>query len=257
MRQNKMTINKGQKGQAVVEFAIFGSIILLGFGVLLSHIQRSNDQQYLQMEAFRQAQNKACTYLPSNDGAGASVQMTIIQNRRYADISNDFAKGSPQTVSANSSVLWAIPEVADSDDDEGDHESADLVVYRINDNEKVANYRSYVPYKKRDDWYFTIEDTTTDTETEYNGTVEKQEDKAGITNRRSAELKDTVHTNMTFTIREKDSGGGNDENDKILDSGKFWDITQGGYRDASGQYRYSTSNLGKRVDRERSWRTEF
>lgn len=233
-----------------MELAVFGSIILLGFGLLLSHLQRSNDQQYVQMEAFRRALEKACNYSPSEGGAGASVQMNLVHNRRYVEAGGDYGKGSPQTLSGSAQVIWAIPS--------GGEESDSLVVYRINEDEKVADYSNYVSSDDRDEKYFTIEDTTTDSGTEYTGTVEKQEDTAGITNIRTAKLKDTLHTNITYTVRETDSGGDNPENDEILEEGEFWDIKQGVYRDpVTGQYKYSSSALGTEAQEERAWRTDF
>lgn len=242
--------NKRQRGQAVVELAVFASIILLGFGLLLSHLQRSNDQQYVQMEAFRRALEKANQYTPASGGAGASVQMNLVHNRRYAETGGDYGKGSPQTLSGSAQVLWAVPS--------GGEQADSLVVYRINDDEKVANYRDYVPAEERETKYFTIEDTTTDSGTEYTGTVEKQEDAAGITNIRTAELKDSLHTNITYTVRATDSGGDNPENDKIEEKGEFWNIQQGGYRDpVDGQYKYSSNALGTVTHEERAWRTDF
>lgn len=252
-----MKRNRNQRGQAVVELAIFGSIILLGFGILVSHLQRTNDQQYTQMEAFRRALEKACNYY-GGAGSGASVQMNLIRNRRYAELGGDYAKGAPQTVSGSAQVIWSVPEGAKPGDEAGEHEPANLVVYRINEDEMVKSYREYVPYDAREAWYFTIEDTTTQTDTQYTGTMEKEEDSSGITTKRTARLKDNLRTNITYTVRQKDSGGGNPENDVIISSGEFWNLEQGIYRDpVDGQYRYSESTLGAEEERERTWRTEF
>src|SRR3989338_6091856 len=116
-------INK--KGQAVAEMALFGSLVLMIFAVLLSYIQRANEQQYVQMEAFRRALEKGNTYQGADsEGAGASVQLTLIENRRVADIQAGFRKGSGQTFNASSNVFWAVPKVGG--------QAKSVSVYRIN-----------------------------------------------------------------------------------------------------------------------------
>ena len=50
-----MNILYNKRGQAAVEMAIFGVIVLMVFGTLLSYLQKLNDQQYIQMETFRQS----------------------------------------------------------------------------------------------------------------------------------------------------------------------------------------------------------
>ena len=47
------------RGQAVAELAIFGSLILLVFSIILMYGQRLETQQQVKMEAFRKALQKA------------------------------------------------------------------------------------------------------------------------------------------------------------------------------------------------------
>lgn len=251
-----------ERGQAVIELALLGSMTIFVFSVLVNYIQRFNDQQYMQMKVFRIALEKACNH-DGSSGAGSSVEMNILETRRQASVNGDFGKGVSQPVSASASVNWAIPgDNSDKNDDEDQraekNEPLSLFVYRVNDNEKTINKRKYVPYDQRKKWYFTIEDTVTDTDTEYTGTVEKQEDAGGITNSRSANLKETIHTNITCAVKKKDSGGGDTDKDTILKKSEFWDVTQGAYRDSNdGQYKYSEQVVGKELERERTWRTDF
>lgn len=218
-----MRVMRNQKAQAVVEMALFGSLILLLFATLLSYLQRANEQQYVQMEAFRRALAKGNTFQgASSEGAGASVQLTSIQNRRLSDISESFRKGSPQTLSASSSVFWAVPKVGSKPDN--------AIVFKVNDDEKeIIN-----------DPEVKVENIDSSQKTSFEESNLKQETPSAITNTRTSKLKDTVTT-------------------KFLDKeGKtIWEITQGIYRDEKGQYRYSESQVDKEITRGKSWRTDF
>lgn len=245
-----------QKGQAVVEMAIFGSILLLLFGTLLSYLQRSNDQQYIQMEAFRRALEKGCTYGSESDGAGASVQLTLIQNRRHTDLSGEFYKGSPQSLSASSNVFWAVPKV------QGD-ESPNLIVFRVNEDEGVWDYRDFVDkeHDRYDDdgnerqkyWSFETEDTQTDSQLNFDEETRKEEDTSAITTTRSSSLGDELTIKIPYVVKEVDKD--DEDYEQIVNSGTLWEPTQYLYR-ADGQYKYSSA-AGGRVERSRTWRTAF
>jgi len=236
-----------KKGQAVVEFGIFGSLLLVIFGVLLSHLQRANDEQYVKMEAFRRAQEKACTF---NGGHGASVQFTLIQNRRQSDMFGGFRKGSPQSLNASASIYWAVPP------SEKDAEAASLIAFRVNEDEKVINYRDYVP-KDRDDWSFRTEDINSYSDTVFDETISKTETPAGIISARTSSLQDSINTVITYSVRQED-GDDDDKNDPKIEEGDLWNLTQKLYRDSNGQYKYKTGAANNTtIQRARQWDTKF
>lgn len=247
------------KAQAVVELAIFGSLILLVFGVLLSFMQRFNDQQYVQMEAFRRALEKGCTYLgETSEGAGASVQYTLLTDRRHVDLSGGFRKGSSATLSASSNVFWAVPKVG--------AQSESLIVYRINEDERARNYRDFVSKEQDDNWSFRTEDMITNSDLDFTETITKQETPQAITNTKNSTLQETRTITIPYSITEKDDDN-DDENDVVVGGGTFWE-GQGGpngeliqrlYRDSSdGQYKYSSQiPQGRIVERSKTWVTAF
>jgi len=215
---------RNQKGQAVAEMALFGSLILMIFVSLISYLQRSNDQQYVQMEAFRRALAKGNTFQgEASEGAGASVQLTLIQNRRYSDNSGSFRKGSPQAFSASSNVFWAVSKVGAKPDN--------AIVFKVNDDEKEIINNPDVK----------VENIDSSQKTNFSETTLKQETPQAITNTRTSTLKDTVTTKFL------------DE-----DGNSVWEVTQGAYRDAAdGQYKYHSSQVDNEIVRGKSWRTEF
>ena len=99
MKRFKLTKN----GQAAVELAIFGSLILTGFAVLLSYSQTFTEQQALQQQAFRMALRKAY----SENGF---VSYNIIKHHRAPNIFGNFGQGNRESISAGSSVLWSMGE---------------------------------------------------------------------------------------------------------------------------------------------------
>lgn len=260
--------NYNHKAQAVVELAIFGSIILLVFGTLLSFMQRFNDQQYVQMEAFRRALEKGCTYLgETSEGAGASVQYTLITDRRHVELSGGFRKGSPTTLSASSNVFWAVPKAG--------AQSESLIVYRINEDEQARNYTDFIPADAGDDQSFVLEPTISGSRSDFREIVRKEETSQTITNVRDSSLTEEKAIIIPYTIRPKDDY----EESHIIRSGTFWEGQEGTvladwdgdgeeeealvqrlYRDSSdGQYKYSSKvpEDKKVVVRSKTWVTEF
>ena len=238
-----------KKGQVIAELAIFASVIILIFGYLLSYLQRSNDQQYVQMEAFRRALERACTYQgEESEGAGGSVQLTLIENRRHVDLSSGYMKGSSQTFSGSSSVFWAVPKVGQ------DPESVTL--YRINEDEYEAKYRDFISEDEEEDKTFQVEEPVIDSTLTFNETATKEETPEGIVNTDISQLSHNITTNLTYTIRAKDDDSDPD-NDTILEESTFWNVTQGLYRAPDGQYKYSQQAVDNVVERGKIWQTSF
>ena len=212
----------GNKGQAIMEMAIFGSLFLFLFSIFLSYSQRLNDQQYVQMETFRRTLEKACTAKGASSlGAGYSVQMTDLQQRHNVDASEGFRKGSTSTVSASSSVFWAVPQVG--------RQAEDMLVFRINDAES-ANLGSGNK----------INDINISSNTSYNEVMGKQESPASIATSETAKQSDTVTTALVGE-----------------DGSIIWQVAQGLYKDSAGQYGYSSAAAGNTVEESRKWETSF
>ncbi|MDD5560983.1 MAG: hypothetical protein PHT50_02490 [Candidatus Omnitrophica bacterium] len=250
-----------KKGQAVAEMAIFGTLILLVFGALLSFIQQLNDRQYVQMEAFRRALEKANSYTGyAEDGAGASVQYTLLQNRHQINLAGGYRQGSNVTQTGSASVYWAIPKSAKGS-------SADsLLVFRVNEDEGVFKYNDYIKGHERIDpetgeeratyWVLQTENMNTESDTLFNETNVKSEDTYAITNKRTSRLKDDIVTAVPYKIVEKKSGD-NDYESPPIEEGILYEVKQGVYLDPDGQYKYSQSNSGNEVVREKTWVTPF
>jgi len=217
-----------KKGQAVLEMAVFGSIILFIFGVLLSQLQRLNDQQYVQMEAFRRALYHACRDNTGGSGAGSSVQYSMIQNRRYADTSSNFRKGTAQILSAGASVSWAVPEI------KKDTEAARLVIVNVNGEEKTFKYRDYIPKdkdrydkegKERDIYeVFTIGNTNFWSQLSFQEKSKKKESPAQITTDRWSKAEDAATTQVQYDILRKYKADVNKED--LLKTGDLYNDTQ-------------------------------
>lgn len=164
MRLFRAGINlKPRRGQAVVEMAVFGSLIIVIFAALLSYAQTFTEQQALQQQAFRMALRKAY----EDNGF---VSYGITKNARFVNPAANFGEGQRSSISAANSVLWSMGEAVSSS------------YYKINEDE--------IPSAVRLD--------TQDSAVTYSGKERKQENAAGIVTVRSAELKDTITTTLEF-----------------------------------------------------------
>lgn len=89
-----------KKAQAAAETAIFGGLLILVLGSLVTYSQSLNQIHSLKMESFRNSLAKA--YEDNNGGTG----YTILRHKRNTDIRGPFAKGYRNEVSSSASVLW-------------------------------------------------------------------------------------------------------------------------------------------------------
>jgi hypothetical protein len=206
------------KGQAVIEMAIFGSLILIVFGVLVAYMQRMSDEQYVRMETFRRALQEAHT--TPLDPSGAKAQVANLQYRRHANVSGGFGEGARQAFQSAASVLWSVPSPGET--------TRELLILKANDDETRFNNQQFGGVSYSEDGS-SFEDTLTKTESPEN-----------IVTSRTSTLKDTITT--TFM------GG---------DGGKLWEVQQGVYRDSEGKYRYSKDQTENEVQRSRTWTTKF
>ena len=95
-----------KKAQTVLELGLFGAIIIIVFGTLVSYTQRLNDNQYTLMKNFRAALKKA-------HDENAVVSYTTLEDVRHADI-NSPMEGSRTTLSASNYIYWAVPFVGEA-----------------------------------------------------------------------------------------------------------------------------------------------
>jgi len=254
-----------RKGQAVVEMAIFGGLILFLLGTLVSFLQQGNDQQYVAMETFRRTLEKACNYVEGTGmGAGASVQYTNFQMRHNADVSGGYKKGNPSLSSGSASVFWAVPKLDKA------IKPQTLIVFKMNENENTYNYRTEfvddahdkydengVPRQKY--WTFQIVNIDTKSNTQFSEKTVKEEDGKAITNTKTSTLNHEFTPAIKYNIVERDKddeayrGYPNGEDVKTL-----WAPVQYVYRDSSdGQYKYSESAGEAGVARGKVWKTNF
>jgi len=91
-------LSVGERGQAMIELAVFGSFFLLLLGALLSYGLKYNYQQRAQQTAFRRALKIASD---QERGSGSAM---IMEDRSIPDPMSLFGVGSAQTVTASASV---------------------------------------------------------------------------------------------------------------------------------------------------------
>lgn len=179
MMMGMRTISNGRatwlrSGQAVTEMAVFGSLILVGFAVLLSYAQTFTENQALQQQAFRMALRKAYD-------ENGFVSYSIIKNPRSVSPSSNFGEGQRSSISASSSILWSKGEAVSRS------------FYQINEDQ--------VPIPLSDEAPAEVWDVQTAANTAYNGSETKEEDTFKIATSRRAELQDTI----TTTLKLKDA----------------------------------------------------
>ena len=100
-----------KKGQAILELALFGSILIILLGVLINYGMRYNFQQQVMQQAFRKALGLAA--------ARRSATYVLIKDRHIPDPSNPFGVGSLTPVSSTASVTrnYRLNETADNQDE--------------------------------------------------------------------------------------------------------------------------------------------
>ncbi|MBI4322869.1 MAG: hypothetical protein HY596_01190 [Candidatus Omnitrophica bacterium] len=102
---------RANKGQALLELAIFGSLFILVLGVLLNYGLNADYSQRAKMEAFRQA-----LALSSDSNITGGGSYALAKDRYIPNPSNPFALGSDIPVSESGSVIrdFRLDETADT-----------------------------------------------------------------------------------------------------------------------------------------------
>jgi len=247
-----------QKGQASLEMAAFGSMILIALVSLFSYGQKVNDQQYLLMSAFRHALANAHGLEggdSENGGFGGAASYTIIETPRYyaGDLSH---KGSRSTVSGGGSVLWGklpISTIEETDPvtnepyttiDLGDF--GESSIYKINEDEIGAPSlgEEEEGVKKEVDIEFESYENVQET-------VHKAEDSSAIATTNALDMTDKL-TTMFVEVRTLD----NDDSSQTVTRTPISSITQYLYRDSDGRYKYSqAAGEDSRAIRSQTWIT--
>jgi len=107
-----------KSGQALLELAVFGSLVLLLLGTLIVYGLRYDFQQQAQMEVFRKALEMSYQ-LDSDNQVVGSASYTLVKDRHIPDPSNPFGVGQVTPVIASASVSRDYRMDATPDDYEG------------------------------------------------------------------------------------------------------------------------------------------
>lgn len=106
------------KGQALLELAIFGSFLIMLLGILVNYGLRYNFQQRVMQEAFRKALASAAE--STQQGKPTSVSYTLVRDKHIPDPSHPFAVGSVMPVSASAGGIvrnYEMQVTADTPDE--------------------------------------------------------------------------------------------------------------------------------------------
>lgn len=90
------------KGQALTELAIFGSILLFCLSVLIQYGLEANYQQQVQMEAFRKAQ-KIAFY---KSGPNSSTSLVLLKDKPLPDPRDQWGYAERYPIAAGANAVW-------------------------------------------------------------------------------------------------------------------------------------------------------
>jgi len=287
-------LHTANSAQAAVELAIFGSLILLVFSVLLMYGQRLDNQQQVKMEAFRRAAQKAYQ-------RNGSVNYMYKKEDRSLNLFGGFGQGQPSTVGSSASVLWQKGMAGPQSDPDsimfdipivgliwsvfnasgGDRlEEGNYSYYAVNDQEiELKKYpKQIIDINGKEVTVWSpvgIYNEEQVRDEEFSSNVLKQESPGkGIINTSTSELKDTLNTTLhvRFDNAETDAteshssvlpeyiyeGEMYEDEDMGKKTVKAVDnqISLGAYaRDDINRIDYSKDKVGTKIYRERSWET--
>lgn len=130
-------------GQAIAEIAVFGSLLLLGIGVLLNYTRSIREQQLMEQQVFRQGLQTAYEHtFTVEDGNGDDQEdygATVNLNSTIDRQSNLLFEPGRRSLAANYSILWS-----------GAEDPPDLNMSRVN-NEELNLPRKKITYFRDDD----------------------------------------------------------------------------------------------------------
>ena len=111
---NGRAVRMNLRGQSLLELALFGSILLMLIGVMVSYGLRYNYQQKAMMSAFRKTLNESA--VPER---GGQASVTVVSDEHIPNPSNPFATGSvsPFISGANIVRSYKLHESADTEEE--------------------------------------------------------------------------------------------------------------------------------------------
>lgn len=153
------------KAQATTELAIFGSIILVCFAVLISYGQSLQEQQILQQQVFRKALKKSFD-------ENAFVSYNITKNPRTVNVFGKFGETARGGASAGASINWNLGDPVEKS------------YYQVNEDMVEVPEGSEI-------W-----DVETEATSSYNVQETRSEDAKAVTSSKRANLIDTLITRL-------------------------------------------------------------
>lgn len=263
---------QNKRGQAILELAILGSLLFLGFSVILTYGQRMSMQQQLKMEAFRKALQKAYTH-------NNSVSYTVKKDARLISLFGGYGQGQDSAMGASASVMWqkGAPGVESADSE------TSFAFYEVNGqiiedpNAQPGDRGKGLPrIEKRVIGYdgsdrdievpVGIWKEETAKKEVYRSEVVKGENAEGFTNTRTSDFQGTAkgnfYTRMDTAVDEKpwddeeplpeydyEIGPGNSELTLRTEQGAY-------FRRDINRVEYSPDEVGKIIRRTRTWQTQ-
>jgi len=90
------------RGQALVELATFGSILLFCLGMLVQYGMQANNEQIVGMKAFRSAMRQAW----NNTGPSAGASLQLVEDKRMPTPDNAYGLAERSKFEASADVTW-------------------------------------------------------------------------------------------------------------------------------------------------------
>jgi len=134
MKQWRVYHNKFQKAQALIELAIFGSIVMMLFGVLISYGLRYDRQLRTIHQTFRKALKSAAEV--NTDDKPILVEHVVVNDSHVPDPTNTFGIGSVSTALSQASLTRTNRLFEQPDNDN------ELPVIRIDINDQTREYKA-------------------------------------------------------------------------------------------------------------------
>ena len=107
MIMKQLLIYKIKKSQAILELAIFSSIIFVILGFIVSYGQQFNYAQSVEMRAFHRTMTHAYVQGRFGEYIDPTVTMINIEDRPYADVSDPFGFLDYRPVNTTHSMSWS------------------------------------------------------------------------------------------------------------------------------------------------------
>lgn len=257
---NKIRFTK--KGQAAVELAVFGSLILVAFSILLNYGQRLEMQQQIKMEAFRKALQKSYE-------RNASVTYTMKKDVRSFGLFSGLGQGQSGTQGSTANVMWQKGMSGDQNDPNPNKQKS-YSYYVINDSniggdEGLPTYtkevRNYMGEDKDVEVPVSVWSEEQRRIEQFDSSTTKAENSSGITNTKTSNLQDTT---TTVLHTRRDTAFDDDPWDKAAPLPEYvydgvpYTLTHGAYYNQdTNRVEYDTSHAGATIRRERTWQTAY